>query len=314
MINRRQALRGFFVTAAATASAAVLHYSLPIFDDAMNDDTRVEAEEDFQIARELQQTAPGKTDRLPSFVQAEKGARLTLTLPEEKLQDQVPRVPVPKSKPVIEAPAVELPANVPLPVRRPADLVPAKPKAKQAEPEENPPALRKEKKTLIAKPEQPALKAPSLILAKGSVLFHNLHTAEKLSIDFRRVDTHAFDHFMRDFRRNETKHIDERLVSRFGHVVQGLRSGGGDVGQVNLISGYRSPETNAMLQKIRGGQASNSQHIYGRAMDINVPGVSLSALHKTATRVATSEGSGGVGYYPSSNFVHIDVARLRFWG
>jgi len=314
MINRRQALRGLFVSAVASASAAVLYNTAPLFDEKIVDDTTAEAEGDMGVAQELQRSAPGKTDRLPSFVELEKGGRLAASTPAN--------TPIPQSKPVIEKPAVEtpaaeLPVNVPLPVRRPADLIPAKPKAKQAEPEKRVIVPHKEKPavTAYAKPERPVLETPSIIRpGYGKVQFYNLHTAEKLMVDFRGVDTRSFDHFMRDFRRNEVKHIDDRLVQRYARVVQTLRSGGADVDQVNLISGYRSPETNAMLQKTRGGQASNSQHIYGRAMDTNIPGVSLSALHKVATRVATSEGSGGVGYYPSSNFVHIDVARLRFWG
>lgn len=318
MINRRQALRGFFVTVAGAASAAALYHMAPLLEDGkIYDDIGTEAEQDLEVAQELQRTAPGKVDRLPSFIQAEKGDRLALSLPEEKFQDKLFEVPLPQSKPVIEAPPefAELPADVPLPRRRPADLVPAQPKAKQAAPKKTETAPKREKELAYAKPDRPALHTPSLILAKGSVLFYNLHTAEKLSIDFRRVDTNAFDHFMRDFRRNEVKHIDERWVKRFGRVVYTLREGGGDVDRMDLISGYRSPETNAMLQKTRGGQASNSQHIYGRAGDIRAPGVSLKALHNAAVAVAKAEGSGGVGYYPGSksNFVHIDVARLRFW-
>jgi uncharacterized protein YcbK (DUF882 family) len=310
MINRRQALKGFFVSAVASASAAVLYNTAPLFDNEVVDDTSVEFEGDMCFAKELQCTAPGKTDRLTAFVEVEKGGRLAASTPLY--------TPIPQPKPVIDMPAIaELPANVPLPARRPADLIPAQPKAKQAAPEKHVAADPGTKQTFTghAKPDRPKLETPSIIRpGYGSVKFYNLHTAERLTVDFRSVDTQSFDHFMRDFRRKEVKHIDERLVQRYARVVQTLRTGGADVDQVNLISGYRSPQTNAMLQKTRGGQASNSQHIYGRAMDTQMPGVSLSALHKAACRVATSEGSGGVGYYPSSNFVHIDVARLRFWG
>ena len=77
----------------------------------------------------------------------------------------------------------------------------------------------------------------------------------------------------------------------------------------NIISGYRSPKTNAFLRRRSSGVAANSFHMYGKAADVRVPGCSLSLLR----RVAMDLTEGGVGYYPRSNFVHVDVGPVRFW-
>ena len=76
-----------------------------------------------------------------------------------------------------------------------------------------------------------------------------------------------------------------------------------------IISGYRSPETNAMMHARSPGVASNSQHMQGKASDIRLEGVELANLHKAAL----SLNAGGVGLYPVSNFVHVDVAAVRHW-
>ena len=80
---------------------------------------------------------------------------------------------------------------------------------------------------------------------------------------------------------------------------------------IHVVSAYRSPETNKMLRRTRGGQAKKSQHMYGRAMDFFIPGVKLSKLRAVAMKLQ----GGGVGYYPRSGspFVHLDVAGVRAW-
>ena len=82
--------------------------------------------------------------------------------------------------------------------------------------------------------------------------------------------------------------------------------------KINLISGYRSPATNAALRAKGGehtGVASQSQHMLGKATDIMVPGVTLDRLHGAALAL----GGGGVGYYPRDGFVHVDTGRVRHW-
>ena len=77
----------------------------------------------------------------------------------------------------------------------------------------------------------------------------------------------------------------------------------------HVISGYRSPATNAMLHARSGGVATRSLHMSGQAIDIRMPGVPLATLH----RAARSLQAGGVGYYPRSEFVHVDTGRVRAW-
>jgi uncharacterized protein YcbK (DUF882 family) len=77
----------------------------------------------------------------------------------------------------------------------------------------------------------------------------------------------------------------------------------------HIISGYRSPRTNAFLCESGRGVARNSLHVQGKAADIRIPGIDLSLVRD----VAMSLKEGGVGYYPSSNFVHVDVGRVRYW-
>lgn len=76
-----------------------------------------------------------------------------------------------------------------------------------------------------------------------------------------------------------------------------------------VISGYRSPETNAMLRKRNVGVAKISLHMQGKAIDIRLPGFKLSTLHKACIELKR----GGVGFYPKSNFVHVDTGRVRYW-
>ena len=76
-----------------------------------------------------------------------------------------------------------------------------------------------------------------------------------------------------------------------------------------MISGYRSPKTNAMLREETKGVATHSYHMKGMAIDVRIPGVRLAALRDTARAAA----HGGVGYYPKSDFVHIDVGPVRHW-
>ena len=78
---------------------------------------------------------------------------------------------------------------------------------------------------------------------------------------------------------------------------------------VQIISGYRSPKTNAALHEASSGVATHSFHMLGQAMDIRIPGVELSRLRDAALSLAV----GGVGFYPGSNFVHVDVGRVRRW-
>jgi len=148
-----------------------------------------------------------------------------------------------------------------------------------------------------------------------SLSLHNLHTGERISNTAYNVDGKLsqegyskLNHITRDWRRNEVKELNPKLYD-FLHMIQEEL---GEHVTFDVISGYRSPHTNATLRGKRknSGVAKKSKHMVGDAIDIRVPGVKLSKLRDIAWKLQR----GGVGYYPSSNFIHIDVGNVRKWG
>jgi uncharacterized protein YcbK (DUF882 family) len=141
--------------------------------------------------------------------------------------------------------------------------------------------------------------------------FYNLHTGESLSTVYcengRYVDgaLAQINYILRDFRANEIKPIDPRLLDLLYSLNRRLYT----QEPFAIISGYRSPATNAMLAARSEGVARRSLHIEGKAADIRVPGRSLLEVW----RAAIDQWSGGVGFYPRSDFVHVDIGRVRFW-
>lgn len=116
----------------------------------------------------------------------------------------------------------------------------------------------------------------------------------------------AIKQFMRDWRSDDTVDADPQLVDILWSLQRKLVPNG----CIDMVCGYRSPATNAMLRRTNRGVALNSFHMYGRAMDVRISDVPLRALHDTALNL----GAGGVGYYPRSNFVHVDNGPVRQWG
>ena len=110
---------------------------------------------------------------------------------------------------------------------------------------------------------------------------------------------------MRDHVNNKVHVIDPALIE-LAYVLRGVLK---TKAPVTLVCGYRSPETNAAMRRNSDGVASHSYHVKGQAMDIHIPGVPLHVLHTVALRLHR----GGVGYYPESDFVHIDVGPPRSW-
>jgi uncharacterized protein YcbK (DUF882 family) len=146
-----------------------------------------------------------------------------------------------------------------------------------------------------------------------TISFHYIHTGEDLTVTYMR-DGHydpdalkQIDHELRDWRRNEEIRIDPRLIDV---VWRAYREVGGK-GPIQVVCGYRSPATNAMLRRRSRGVAQFSQHMLGRAMDFFIPGVPLETLREAGLRMQR----GGVGYYPTSGspFVHMDVGNVRHW-
>lgn len=140
---------------------------------------------------------------------------------------------------------------------------------------------------------------------------NNLNTGESLKAEFfngkgyNAGELSRLNHFFRDYRANKVTSIDPRL---FDHIYR-LQLMLDTHKPVQLISGYRSVDTNNELRARSSGVAKHSYHTLGKAMDFHIEGVQLSNVRKAAMKMRI----GGVGYYPSSNFVHIDTGPVRAW-
>jgi len=141
--------------------------------------------------------------------------------------------------------------------------------------------------------------------------FYNTHTGENMKAVYWDQGTYVpqaladINYILRDYRTGEVKKIDTDLLDLLFALHQKMES----TGPFNVISGYRCPETNSLLHIMSKGVANNSLHICGKAIDIRLPGHELKALHRAAVDLRR----GGVGYYPASDFVHVDVGRIRYW-
>ncbi len=147
--------------------------------------------------------------------------------------------------------------------------------------------------------------------SERTLAFDNLHTGEKISATFWADGNHlkdgcaAINKVLRDHRSGEIATISTELLDLLYLLDIKLESSK----PYEVISGYRSPATNESLARAGNGVSHNSLHMKGMAIDIRVAGRSLVALRDTAM---TLKG-GGVGYYPKSDFVHVDVGRIRYW-
>ena len=144
-----------------------------------------------------------------------------------------------------------------------------------------------------------------------SLAFDNIHTGEKMTIEYWANGTYVTDalstinHLLRDYRNNEVHAIEPKLLDLLSLLH---RSVGSNV-PFQVISGYRSPATNAMLHAESHGVAAKSLHMQGMAIDIRLADRALNVVHSAARSLRL----GGVGYYPASDFVHVDVGRVRYW-
>ena len=141
--------------------------------------------------------------------------------------------------------------------------------------------------------------------------FYHTHTGETLTITYT-VNGEYMDSalaeinkFLADFRTGDVQVVDPELLDFIHDVRESLSSSG----TFEVISAYRSPETNEMLRARSGGVARNSQHVLGHAVDFNVAGTSTRRLSRWLRR----QRVGGVGFYPGSGFVHADVGPIRYW-
>jgi uncharacterized protein YcbK (DUF882 family) len=141
--------------------------------------------------------------------------------------------------------------------------------------------------------------------------FYNIHTGERVRATYWADGSYvaselvAVDRVLRDHRSGETVAIDRRLFD----ILYDLQMVSESHEDFHVISGYRSPATNAALRRHSSGVARGSLHTVGKAIDIRLPGRDLAELHRTALALR----AGGVGYYPRDGFLHLDTGRFRTW-
>jgi uncharacterized protein YcbK (DUF882 family) len=141
---------------------------------------------------------------------------------------------------------------------------------------------------------------------------YETHTHERIDIVYRQGNTYIpgalaqLDYFLRDHRTGAVHHYDPRVYDLLDQLSAAVGHAGGEI---DVICGYRSPWSNHYLRTHTPGVARHSLHMQAEAVDIRVPGVKTDRLRETA--LALHEG--GVGFYPHSNFVHVDVGRVRQW-
>jgi uncharacterized protein YcbK (DUF882 family) len=161
----------------------------------------------------------------------------------------------------------------------------------------------------LGRPERLALAAEQS--AQRELELTNIHTGEVVKAKFR--DSHDIDaqtianlqHLLRDYRLNEQHEMDPELFV----LLSDIASEAGCEPKYDVISAYRSPATNAQLHAAGHAVAEHSLHMEGRAMDVRLKGCALTRLRDTALAAKR----GGVGFYPRSNFVHVDTGRVRSW-
>jgi uncharacterized protein YcbK (DUF882 family) len=163
----------------------------------------------------------------------------------------------------------------------------------------------------IVIPHKEILHADVVLPRERRICIHNLHTKEDIETVYYRDGEYIdgelkdLDFIFRDHYNGLVKHIDPGLLDFLVAIQQKLQTRE----PFQLISGYRSKRTNERLRRHNKGVAKRSMHIFGKAADIRLPSVGVRKLRRAAYELQ----SGGVGYYPRSNFVHVDVGKVRFW-
>jgi uncharacterized protein YcbK (DUF882 family) len=155
-------------------------------------------------------------------------------------------------------------------------------------------------------------KSAAALGQEHSLLLYNTHTGERIDMVYRRGEQYLpealakLDHFLRDHQTNDVRHFDPRLYD----ILADLTSAVGHPGaEIDIVCGYRTPSTNESLRAHTTGVAKNSLHIQAEAIDLRMPGVNTLTLRRAALGLRR----GGVGYYPHSDFIHVDTGRVRQW-
>jgi uncharacterized protein YcbK (DUF882 family) len=156
-----------------------------------------------------------------------------------------------------------------------------------------------------------AFAEPAPLPADRDLSFYNTHTGETADVEYYRSgclitpSLEQINHILRDHRTGEVREIEVRLLD----LLHALSRKTGARHPFHVISGYRSPRTNAQLRAGGRGVAEHSLHLVGRAIDIRLPGLGLRDLYQAAVSLR----GGGVGIYPASDFIHVDTGRIRTW-
>lgn len=160
-----------------------------------------------------------------------------------------------------------------------------------------------------------SLSVPSVsqgrVSGKRSLAFYHLHTHQELSITYAWGQAYSpralrrISYYLRDFRTNEMHAIDPKLLDLLWVIQQQM----GCRGAYEVISGYRSPKTNAKLRRRSFGVAKKSLHMEGKAIDVRFSGVETNQIQQCAIDLQCC----GVGYYAKSDFVHLDTGQYRTW-
>jgi uncharacterized protein YcbK (DUF882 family) len=167
---------------------------------------------------------------------------------------------------------------------------------------------------LVAAPLGRSSQPPVASPPEYRLRFYHTHTNERLDIVYRRGDTYIpealaqLDHYLRDHRTGEVRHFDPRLFDLLYDLTAALNDSNGEI---DVICGYRTPWSNEFLRtrSAHTGVARHSLHMQAEAIDIRLPGISTAAMRDAALSLRR----GGVGYYRDSDFVHVDVGRVRRW-
>jgi uncharacterized protein YcbK (DUF882 family) len=144
------------------------------------------------------------------------------------------------------------------------------------------------------------------------LLLFNTHTNERIELVYRRGEQYIpealakLDYFLRDHRTGDVRHFDPRLYDILSDLTASVGHPGGEI---DIICGYRTSTTNESLRAHTTGVAKNSLHIQAEAIDLRMPGIDTLKLRRAALGLRR----GGVGYYPHSDFIHVDVGRVRQW-
>lgn len=144
------------------------------------------------------------------------------------------------------------------------------------------------------------------------LLLYNTHTGDRIDIVYRQGDQYVpdalakLDYFLRDHRTGDVRHFDPRLYDVLSDLTSSVGHPGGEI---DIVCGYRTSATNEFLRAHSTGVAKNSLHTHAEAIDLRMPGIDTLKLRKAALALHR----GGVGYYPRSDFIHVDIGRVRQW-